>query len=309
MKCLFGWVLIILSPGLLNAQVVNEKDSLEYNSLMMSIDYFTNTNIPTNINPEIRQPSLSPAVAYISKHGFDALVAGNFTNNSNDSSKKSSSEFDFMLGYNIYILKNLDIYPSYSRFVYSNNTNVFNTIFRNDFRIDAIYTAEKFGLNLSAGFLSGRQRTFYSGLSGNGLFTFEKFLIQGTWAVQPGIDLNFGSYEYLNLAYLDEIRQDPGFYDYLLDNSPVLRRYILKEVLRNPATTAKQIIDRLLEERAEDGFKATSVSVGFPVYYMFKNFGFNLSFYVFLPLNQPDYMSGKALFYFNAGISYNFDFD
>jgi hypothetical protein len=129
----------------------------------------------------------------------------------------------------------------------------------------------------------------------------------GMLSLQPGIDVNFGNYEYLNLVYLDQTRQNPDFYDYLMDNSPALRKYISREIIKNPGTTPEEIIDRILEERAQDQFKITSVTFGLPLFYMIKDLGINIGLYLFIPVNQPDYMSGKAVFYFNAGLSYNFD--
>ncbi|HEX2395039.1 MAG TPA: hypothetical protein VHI78_06800, partial [Bacteroidales bacterium] len=90
--------LIILYAGPAQAQenlkeIAELSDSVpDINFFMISFDYSTNTNIPGNINRDIRQPSLSPSVAFVSKFGLDALIAGNFTDNSDDSLHSFSNE-------------------------------------------------------------------------------------------------------------------------------------------------------------------------------------------------------------------------
>jgi len=82
---------------------------------------------------------------------------------------------------------------------------------------------------------------------------------------------------------------------------------VFRQIYNNPELTVKEILDGILEESAEDNFKLTTIAFGLPVYYMIKNFGINIGLYVLIPVNQPDYISEKTLFYFSAGISYNIE--
>jgi hypothetical protein len=123
--------------------------------------------------------------------------------------------------------------------------------------------------------------------------------------IQPGFDLNFGSYEYLNLYYLDELRKDPLFYYYLL-SYPAIRRYVFRELIRNPGKTKEEILDDYLSEQAGDSFKLTSICLNLPLYYMIGDFWINLGFYFIIPFGQPDYMSDETQFFFDVGVTYNF---
>jgi len=193
------WLSAVMTAQQITDQTVNVRGA-NSNTIMFSVDYSTNTNMPDNINTDVRQPSLSPSVGIISKYGFDFLMAGSVTDNSDDSLQGFSAEMDLMLGYNFDRIKNLVIYPSYTRFVYSNNAGVFNTIFDNEFRIDANYSFKVVNIGLSAGYLTGRQNTFYSVVSNSYFLTIDRLLSQNaTLALQPGIDLNFGNYEDLIL--------------------------------------------------------------------------------------------------------------
>jgi hypothetical protein len=92
----------------------------------------------------------------------------------------------------------------------------------------------------------------------------------------------------------------------MLYSSRPLRRYVLAELFRHPGTTKEQIIDALLEKNAEDSFKITSVTFSLPIFYTIGNFGINAGLFLFIPINQPDYLSNDALLYFDVGVSYSF---
>jgi len=276
------------------------------NSFLFSFDYSTNTNFPGNVDPEIKQPTLSPSVAFFSKSGIDAFVSGNLIGNSDDSLSGYSTELDLVLGYNFYLLENLTIYPAYTRFIYSPNAGIFNSIFRNDFHLDADYTKNFANLGITFGYMTGKQSTFYTSVRNYYLITLDHFLSQsGSLFIQPGIDINFGNYTYLNRVYLDQIRQDLGFYEYLIRNSPELRRYIFREINNNPLLTRQEVLDMVFGALAKDEFKLTSVTLSLPIFFMTGNFGINFGLFVYIPANQPEYLNNKAMFYFNAGVSYN----
>jgi len=271
------------------------------------MDYTTNSNILSNINTKIKQPSLSPGLAFLSKWGADLLVSGSFIANSDDSLQNSSLELDIMLGYSLKVHKNLTLYPSYTHFLYSKNANFFNSVFHSDVRLDLDYNYRFIGMGLTSGYLIGKQQTFYAAFRNYYTISFNKFKAdRGSLNIQPGADLNFGNYEYLNLLYLDQLRQEPRFYYYIYKGSPVLYRYYLAARLKNPGLTFREFVDDLLENQAEDTFKISSLNFSLPMFYMIGNFGINLGIFISIPLNPPEYLSNEALFYFNAGVSYSF---
>jgi hypothetical protein len=306
---------LLLTTDLLTAQQsgknrsIYEKYEEDLNSLMVSFDYSTNTNLLSSISNDIRQPSLATSVAFISRWGIDLMITGNAIANSDDSLKNYSSEVDFIIGYNFRPHKNWTIYPSYTKFLYSRNANSFRSLFNSDIHTDIDYDYRFLNLGVSAGYLMGEQRTFYMSFRNSYKINIENFLFrESTLLIQPGIDLNFGNYEYLNLFYLDQLRQSPLFYASILFNSRVLRKYAEAELKSHPDMTSKEILDALFEKRAEDSFKLTSVSIGVPVFFISGRFGFNAGLFLNIPTNQPDYLSNESLFYFSAGISYCLDF-
>jgi hypothetical protein len=269
----------------------------------------TNNNVVQNINSTVKQPAFSPAVSFMSRWGIDATVMSSFIANSDDSLKNYSTETDFVLGYTLKISEHFSIYPSYTRFVFSRNSNPFNTMFRRDWRVDADYHNRIVGAGITSGYLSGQQHTFYAMLRNYYMITLNNALFRNaTLSVMPEADLNFGNYEYLNLYYLDQLESYPRYYFYMLTNSPSLSRYVIGERLRHPGKSGKEIINEYLENKAQDSFKLTGISLSLPVTYTIRNFGINAGLYIMLPVNQPDYLSGDPLIYFDAGISYSFDF-
>lgn len=300
--------LFFLTEAFSQTSTRKEHDQDNYNALMFSFDFASNTNVLGNFNAETRQPSISPSVIFFSKWGFDLSAIGNFIDNSDDSLQHFSSELDLMLGYTYKPHKNITIYPTYAHYFYSENSNALKSLFSDDIRADIDYNYKFFDLGISAGYYIGKMNAFYASAHNYYRINFMKFLSRnGLLSIQPGIDANFGSYEYLNLYYVNELRQDPSVYTYLL-SYPAIRRYVYYEKTRYPGLTYKEILDAYLEDTAQDNFKLTSVSLSLPVYYMNGNFGINLGLFAFIPINQPDYLSEDVQFYFDIGLTYNLEF-
>ncbi|HLO58313.1 MAG TPA: hypothetical protein VK179_06200 [Bacteroidales bacterium] len=278
-------------------------------TMLFSVDYMTNNNVVQNINSTVKQPALSPAVSFMSSWGIDATAMSSFIANSDDSLKNFSTETDFVLGYTWKISEHFSIYPSYTRFVFSRNSNAFNTMFRRDWRVDADYHNRIVSAGLTSGYLSGQQHTLYAMARNYYMITLNKFLFRNAvLSIMPEADLNFGNYEYLNLYYIEQLENYSGFYNYMLVYSKSLRRYVISEMIRHPGKNGKEIINEYLENKAQDSFKLTGLSLSLPVTYTIGNFGINAGLYIMLPMNQPDYLSGDPLVYFDAGVSYSFDF-
>lgn len=286
----------------------NQKNHL-YHACIFSFDYASNSNVLGIVSTETRQPSFSPSIAYLSPWGADLSLQGSIIGNSDDSLENYTSELDLVLGYTIKPFKNLTLYPSYTHYFYSSNSGALNSMFTDDIRIDADYSYKFFSLGISAGYFLGKQSTFYLTTYNYYSISPERFLSRkGSLILQPGIDANFGSYEYLNLYYVDKLKENRWIYTYLLYNFPAIRRYVLHEMYKNPEQTREEVLDKYLEEKAEDNFKLTSISLNMPIYYMIGNFGINLGIYAFIPIKQPDYLTEEVQFFFNFGLSYDLTF-
>jgi len=240
--------------------------------------------------------------------GLDLSMLGYVVGHSDDSLDHFTSELDIMLGYTFEPVKNLFIYPGYSHFMYGRNSNSLKSLFSDDFHLDVDYCWKMLDLGLSAGYFTGRQHTFYAQVRGYLLLDLEHvFFRNGILSLLPGIDANFGDYEYLNLYYLDQLRNNSGFSGYLI-MYPAFRRYVFSQKLRNPDLTREEILYQFLRENARDSFKFTSLGINLPVSYMIGNFGLNLGLYAFIPVNQPDYLDDGIQFFFNIGLNYMLTF-
>ena len=287
---------------------VQESDLIEqemkFNSLILSFDYASNTGLLGSFNAETKQPYFSTALVFFSKWNLDVSAMGFLIGNSDDSLDGFTSELDLIAGYTFEPLKNLTIVPGYSHYFQSENSNALKSIFSDNFNIDVDYMYRFVGFGASAGFYTGKQHTFYTIVRNNYLITFENVLFRKLYvSMQPGIDAGFGDYEYLNLYYLDQLRENPDYMANLTKYRGV-RRYIFLEKLKNPALTSQQILDDFLENRAEDSFKLTSVSISLPVTLILGNVGLNLGLYTYFPFGQPEFLSDEVQFFFNVGISY-----
>ena len=122
-------------------------------------------------------------------------------------------------------------------------------------------------------------------------------------SLQPGVDLNFGDFEYLNLYYLNKLEDNRAFLYYLLLN-PTIRRYVYQERQKNPSLSREEILTDYLETKAQDQIKLTSVGISLPVSYMIGNFSLNAGLYAYIPVNQPDYLGNEVQYFFDVGITY-----
>lgn len=273
-------------------------------SLMFSADYASNSEVLGTFSNAAKQPSYSPSVSFLSKWGADISLNGYAIDNSDDSLKDFTTELDLVLSYNFEPVKGLVVYPSYSHFFYSENANSLKSIFSNDFHLDVDYTWKFINLGVSAGYYSGQQHTFYAGLHNSYPFSINRILGKTDgFSFQPGVDLNFGDYEYLNQYYLNKLEDNRAFMVYLMLN-PTIRRYVLVQRQKNPSLTREEIVVSYLENKASDSFKLTSVGVSLPISYMVGNFSFNAGFYAYIPVSQPDYLGQDVQFFFDIGITY-----
>jgi hypothetical protein len=278
--------------------------TLSRHAVMFSADYASNSEVLGTFSNAAPQPSWSPSVSFLSKWGIDFSMNGYAIGNSDDSLEHFTGELDLMAGYNFEPVKGLVLYPSYTRFFHTENSNALKSIFSNDFHLDVDYTWKFINLGVSSGYFTGQQHTFYAALHNNYLISFNRiFGKKDALSLQPGIDLNFGDYEYLNLYYLGQLENNQTYLYYLMLN-PVIRRYVFEERQKNPSLTREDILIHYLEIKAADQLKFTSVGLSLPVSYMFGNFSLNAGIYAFIPVNQPDYLGSDVQFFYNIGISY-----
>lgn len=278
--------------------------TLPGHALMFSADYASNSEVLGTFSNAAPQPSWSPSVSFLSKWGVDFSLNAYAIGNSDDSLENYTGELDLMLGYNFKPVKGLIIYPSYTRFLHTGNSNAMKSIFRNDFHLDVDYTWKFINLGVSAGYFTGQQHTFYMALHNSYQISFNRiFSKNDALSVQPGVDFNFGDYEYLNLYYLESLENNRTYLYYLMLN-PVIRRYVYEERQNHPSLSREDILIAYLEDRAGDQTKLTSVGFSLPVSYMIGNFSLNVGIYAYLPVNQPDYLGSDVQFFYNIGISY-----
>lgn len=282
-------------------------DDQTYRTILLNFDYTNNSDIIGKLSESIHQPSYTASVSFLGKTGFDATVMTSFVSNSNDSMDAVTSEIDLLLGYQFKPIPSITIYPGYGRFFYSKESNALQKIFTDELHVDVDFNHRFFNLGLTPGFYFGKKSTFYFTVRNYYTFNFNHVVFRNSaLSVQPGFDLNFGDFEYLNRFYVDELKENDYFYQYLL-LSKEIRHYVYEEKTRNPELTVVEILDIYIEEQINDPFKLTSASFYLPVSYFLGNLGLNAGMYIFLPVHQPDYLYNDVQLFFNVGISYNFD--
>lgn len=290
--------------GSVSENLLNERFSF----LMVSFDYTNNSDIIGKYSDAVKQPAFSTTFLYTGKSGIDASVTGFFIGNSDDSLEHHTYEADLMIGYRRELFGSLTLYPAYSRFIYSSKSNELQQIFTDELRMDIDYNYEFLNIGLTPGFYLGQQHTFYINFRNYYNVDFSNVIFNNSLlSIQPGFDLNFGDFEYLNRYYLDKMKDNDLFYFYLL-LSKKIRHYVHFEMIEHPELTVYQILDQYLNEQIQDTFKLTSASFYLPLGYMVGNFGFSAGFYAFIPIKQPGYLNDEVQFFINFGVSYSLAF-
>jgi hypothetical protein len=273
-------------------------------AFMFSADYANNANILGGISPVSKQPYFSPSVSFFSKWNLDVSVIGYAVNNSDDSLDHFTTEADLVAGYGFEPIRNLVIYPSYTHFIYSRNSNSMKSIFSDDIHLDIDYSYKFADLGISAGYLTGQKHTFYAALHHFYLIKFNHVISRkGYLVIQPGLDANFGDYEYLNLYYLEKLNESGSFYNYL-NLRPYVRQYVNMQKMKYPYLRKEHILYSYLRNRAKDNFKFTSAAISVPITYTYGNISMNLGMYVCIPVNQPDYLNDNVQFFFDLGLTF-----
>jgi hypothetical protein len=275
-------------------------------TLMFSLDYISNALSQDNINGDMKQPTFSPMVAFLSDKGFEMFASAIFTGNSDDSMKNYTTSYDLGIAYSFKPLKNLTLYSGYTSSLFSEKTHRLLALFSNDLQIEANYDLRKYTLGITGGYLWGKQHTFYAMVRNHYQISVDGFLLpQSTLVIQPEIDFNFGSFDYLSKYYLKELSQYNGLYLYMIRHSSELRHYLAREIIRNPDANVRELVDHYLEEKTDDSFHLTSISLCLPFIYNFGNWGVNAGVYMILPIDQPKYLSDEVRFFMNIGLSYS----
>ncbi len=296
------FILVILSFLLPAYAQKTEPD----HTLMFSLDYISNAISQDNINGDMKQPTFSPMVAFLSDKGFEMFASAIIAGNSDDSMKNYTTSYDLGIAYSFTPLKNLTLYSGYTCSLYSKNAHRLLALFSNDLQIDADYNLKKYTIGITGGYLWGKQHTFYALFRNHYQITVDHFLTrQSTMVIQPEIDLNFGSFDYLSKYYLKELSQFNGLYLYMIRHSSELRHYLAREIIRNPDANVRELVENYLEEKTDDSFQLTSISLCLPFIYTSGNWGVNAGVYIILPIEQPKYLSDEVRFFMNIGLSYN----
>ncbi len=277
----------------------------------MSFNYSSNTNTFGSFNQFVKQPSYSPSIIYISKYGFDISGTGYWIENSDDSLKATTSEFDLSFGYNFTLFKNLNIYPGYSHFFYNSESNTIKSAFTDNFSLYLYYQFKKYIPGISANYLLGSDNTFYFTFQNSFTLSKENLIFKNSnLDFQPGIDINFSNQSYYVNYFWESLNASSSLRDFLRDHPVIRMEYIY---IRNnyPNLTNIQILNIISKQftKKKEEIRLSNISLYLPVSYMIGNFILDVSLLTYFPINQPDYFDEKVQIYFDLGISYILNFN
>lgn len=286
-------------------------NNIDLSSLFLSFNYSSNTNTFGSFNQFVKQPSYSPSIIYISKYGFDISGTGYWIENSDDSLKATTSEFDLSFGYNFTLFKNLNIYPGYSHFFYNSESNTIKSAFTDNFSLYLYYQFKKYIPGISANYLLGSDNTFYFTFQNSFTLSKENLIFKNSnLDFQPGIDINFSNQSYYVNYFWESLNASSSLRDFLRDHPVIRMEYIY---IRNnyPNLTNIQILNIISKQftKKKEEIRLSNISLYLPVSYMIGNFILDVSLLTYFPINQPDYFDEKVQIYFDLGISYILNFN
>lgn len=283
-----------------------EDNDQDLSLLLLSFDYSSNTSTFGTFSQFVRQPSYSPSMTFISKYGFDISLSGYWIENSDDSLTGTTSEYDFTAGYSIQIKKKLIIYPSYSHYFHSKESNTLKSAFNDNFNLGIYYQSGRFLSGLSANYLLGTDNTFYLSVQNSIILSKENFIFRNSIIdLQPTVDINFITRSYYETYFWESLSASSSLRDFFNDYPDIRRRFVILKN-NNPDLTNMEILDIISTDYTEEKekFALGNIGVYFPVSYMIGNFIIDLNVLAYIPVNQPDYFDGKVQVFFDLGISY-----
>lgn len=306
----YGYILLFFFSAVFSIQI-----KAQYNFIITSFDYSSNTTTYGRLNALIQQPSYSPGVSFFSKYGFDVSALFSILGNSDSTFENYTNEFDIIVGYEWEPVKNLVIYPSYSHFFYSKNSNSFKSGFNDNLQLDIDYSLKSFNTGISGNYLVGENSTGLVTFRNSVLLEKEDFLFDNLYvAIQPGIDLTWGNQTYYKDKIEEYLKLNPEAVERQLErlknNRPRLYDWILNYKKNNPEVSIEDILLLLLPEYYEvnESFNLNAITLNLPAFFMIgSNFAIMANLMYYKPINTPDYVEDDWKFFWSIGISYTFN--
>lgn len=312
-------------------QIQTDKES----SIVIGTDYASNTNTFGHFNNFVKQPLLSPYVSYYGKRGLLVSGLANFVGNSDSTNTKTSSEFDFQLGYRWNITDHFSIVPSLTHFFYSANSNSLKSEFTDYFQVDLNAEVKWWYTSVSTGYIIGNSNQLIIIPQTGVYIQFDHILSKNnSLTFQPSVSCDFNNQDYYNSYYSKKylflkpytnrssagtIREfltdySNGFKDFNKLTSALLKEYFNRFFQNHPyylenmkKLPQNEELMNLIEQTSNDKkFTITSLGLTLPVYYYIGNLVFNFTFSAFKPINQPDYLDSDWVTYSSLGVSYMF---
>lgn len=289
---------------------IKASDYLPYSTLNFSFNYTTNLSSFGQVNQLVKQPALTSMVSFFSKHQYDMTISGFFIDNSDEQLEKITTEIDVTAGYNFQPFKNFQLYPSYSRFFYSENSNSIKSSYTDNIQLDISYEPAWYLAGVSANYLIGENNSFFLYIQNGINLSFHDVIFENTFLfIQPEVDLNLGNQTYYSNYFWENVKSREDFRHFLHNNKWFIREF-LNMRRKYPNLGDKEIVVLLSSEflQEEEKFNLNSVSILIPLFYMVNSFSFSISFMGFIPTFQPEYMESGFQYLLDFGITYSLDF-
>lgn len=287
----------------------------QYNYIITSFDYSSNTTTYGRINTLVKQPSYSPGISFFSQYGFDVSTLFYVLGNSDSLFENSTTELDLMVGYEWEPVNNLIIYPSYSHFFYSKNSNSFKSGFSDNIQLDIDYSVKFFNTGISGNYLLGNKNTGLLSFRNSILLEKEDFLFKNLYvAIQPGIDLTWGNQLYIRNSVSDFFKNNPdkieAYIYYETRKSDFTRRLVNRLQNLYPDITQEEIARIIAAKNisADETFNLNAITLNLPAFFMIgSHFSLMVNLMYYKPINTPDYIEDNWKFFWSTGISYTFN--
>lgn len=279
-------------------------------SMLFALNYASNTNTFGTFNQFVKQPSYTTSFNFFSKYKIDFSAYGIFIENSDDSLSSFSRELDLGIAYSFEIGDQLLIYPSYTRFLYSENSNSLKSDYTDNLQLDINYDLSWYQPGLSASYIIGKENSLYFYLmQGFSIDQADLFFQNTYFYLGPEIDFIIGQQTNYERYIWESILQSPR----LLFSYKRLANYVytdFRDYRQNTGSkdyTFKDYLDDKIEETTKRPLRLTTIAATLPLYYMIGDFSVSFSVMAFFPVNQPDYLNSSTELLFDVGVSYIFN--
>jgi hypothetical protein len=257
------------------------------NSFFIQSGYISNTSSFGTFNTEVKQPSFSANMGFESSHHFNLGFGYMAINNSDDSLKDRTHEFDLSVGYEYSLPLKLFLYGYYMHSFFSENSSLIRSGYKDELDLDLGYDGKWIAPLISATYLPADKSEFLLNAGTSFNLETENFPVKKSSLVfMPGINLQMGKLQFYNEYLIDQFRQFPSLYIYYR---------------RRLHMTNEQIKELLLEDKH---FTLTSMDLSCPINLEIGNWTLSGSINAVKPFNQPSFIGNDWVFYYSASIEW-----